>query len=81
MTAVRSSYALDKLGEMSRREYPAGFPVRLAVKDLELVREVAKNAHVEMPVLDAVLERVSDISGSHADDDLAAVYELSVDAD
>ena len=29
-----SVYALQKLDEMRRHEYPAGFPVRLAVKDL-----------------------------------------------
>ncbi len=72
-----SSYALDKLAEMSRHEYPAGFPVRLAVKDLELVREVAQSTHDEMPLLDAALQRMSAIAPSHGDDDLAAVYELS----
>jgi len=36
-----SSYGLDKHREMTRHEYPAGFPVRLALKDLQLVREVA----------------------------------------
>ena len=69
-------YALDKLDEMRRRDYPAGFPVRLAVKDLGLVREVAQTAHQEMPLLDAALQRMSDAVGSHGDDDLAAVYEL-----
>ena len=69
-------YALDKLDEMRRRDYPAGFPVRLAVKDLGLVREVAQTAHQEMPLLDAALQRMSDAAGSHGDDDLAAVYEL-----
>ncbi len=75
-----SSYALQKLGEMRRHEYPAGFPVRLAVKDLELVREVAQSSHVEMPLLDAALERMGDVSRTHADDDLAAVYELRADS-
>ncbi len=76
-----SSYGLQKLGEMCRHEYPAGFPVRLAVKDLELVREVAEKANVEAPLLDVVLERMSEVSRSHGDDDLAAVYELSLDSD
>ena len=76
-----SSYGLEKLGEMNRHEYPAGFPVRLAVKDLELVREVAENAQVEAPLLDVVLERMSEVSRSHGDDDLAAVYELSLHGD
>ena len=71
-----SSYGVEKLGEMRRHEYPAGFPVRLALKDLKLVREVAESAGVELPVLDAVLERIGDVENRHADDDLAAVYEL-----
>ena len=73
-----SSYGLEKLGEMQRHEYPAGFPIRLALKDLKLVREVAKDSGVELPVLDAVLERIGDVENSHGDDDLAAVYELKL---
>jgi 3-hydroxyisobutyrate dehydrogenase len=73
-----SPYGVEKLGEMQRHDYPAGFPVRLALKDLKLVREVAKDSGVELPLLDAVLERVGDVENSHADDDLAAVYELKL---
>ncbi len=71
-----SAYALQKLDEMRRHEYPAGFPVRLALKDLELVREVEHGSGAELPVLDVVLERFT--AGSHdlADQDLAAIYEL-----
>jgi 3-hydroxyisobutyrate dehydrogenase len=72
-----SPYAVDKLREMSRHEYPAGFPVRLAVKDLGLVREVAHTTDDAMPLLTAALDRMSAIAPSHGDDDLAAVYELS----
>ena len=39
-----SAYGLQKLDEMRRHEYPAGFPVRLALKDLELVREVEQSS-------------------------------------
>ncbi|HET6509058.1 MAG TPA: NAD(P)-dependent oxidoreductase [Baekduia sp.] len=74
------SYGVEKLGEMRREEYPAGFPVRLALKDLKLVREVASANSVELPVLDAVLERIGDVSRTHADDDLAAVYEMKLPA-
>jgi 3-hydroxyisobutyrate dehydrogenase len=73
-----SSYGVEKLGEMQRHKYPAGFPVRLAVKDLTLVREVASSSGVELPLLDAVLERIGDVENSHANDDLAAVYELKL---
>jgi 3-hydroxyisobutyrate dehydrogenase len=71
-----SAYGLLKLDEMRRHEYPAGFPVRLALKDLELVREVEQSSQAAMPVLDVVLERFSSASEDHADQDLAAVYEL-----
>jgi 3-hydroxyisobutyrate dehydrogenase len=73
-----SSYGVEKLREMQRHDYPAGFPVRLALKDLKLIREVANSSSVKLPVLDAVLERVGDVENSHADDDLAAVYELKL---
>jgi 3-hydroxyisobutyrate dehydrogenase len=71
-----SAYGLEKLGEMRRHEYPPGFPVRLALKDLQLVREVAHSQKARMPVLEAVLELFSAASGEHAEEDLAAVYEL-----
>ena len=73
-----SSYGVEKLGEMRRRDYPAGFPIRLALKDLKLVREVAAGSGLELPVLDAVLERMGDVENTHANDDLAAVYELKL---
>jgi 3-hydroxyisobutyrate dehydrogenase len=66
-----SAYGLMKLNEMIDHDYPAGFPVRLALKDLELAREVAA-----MPLLDVVHERFLAASEDHADEDLAAVYEV-----
>jgi 3-hydroxyisobutyrate dehydrogenase len=71
-----SAYALQKLNEMRRHEYPAGFPVRLALKDLELVREVERSSRARMPLLDVVLERFTIASEDLADQDLAAIYEL-----
>jgi 3-hydroxyisobutyrate dehydrogenase len=70
-----SAYAVQKLDEMRRHEYPAGFPVRLALKDLELVHEVEQSSRATMPLLDVVLERFSTASPSIADQDLAAIYE------
>jgi 3-hydroxyisobutyrate dehydrogenase len=71
-----SAYALQKLNEMQRHDYPAGFPVRLGLKDLELVREVEQSSHATMPLLDAVLARFTTASEDLADQDLAAIYEL-----
>jgi 3-hydroxyisobutyrate dehydrogenase-like beta-hydroxyacid dehydrogenase len=59
-----------------RHQYPAGFPVRLALKDLELVREVQQSSQTTMPLLDAVLERFVTAGEDLADQDLAAIYEL-----
>ena len=71
-----SVYAMQKLDEMRRHEYPAGFPVRLALKDLELVHEVEQSSRTTMPVLDAVLARFMTAGDDLADQDLAAIYEL-----
>ena len=73
-----SSYGVEKLGEMQRHAYPAGFPVRLALKDLKLVREVTSSAGVELPLLDVTLERFGAVESRHANDDLAAVYEMKL---
>jgi 3-hydroxyisobutyrate dehydrogenase len=71
-----SAYAVQKLDEMFDHEYPAGFPVRLALKDLELVREVRDGSQVAMPLLDVVLERFKAAPQDLSDQDLAAIYEL-----
>ena len=72
-----SPYAVQKLDEMRRHDYPAGFPVRLALKDLQLVSEVADEASAKMPVLSAVLERFTVANQKLADQDLAAIYEVA----
>jgi 3-hydroxyisobutyrate dehydrogenase len=71
-----SAYGLMKLGEMRAHDYPAGFPVRLALKDLELVREVEQHSKTAMPLVDVVRERFLAANRDHADEDLAAVYEV-----
>ena len=73
-----SPYGSEKLGEMTRHEYAPGFPVRLAVKDLNLVREVAESAEVELPVLNASLQRMTDAIADYGEADLAAVYEVTI---
>jgi 3-hydroxyisobutyrate dehydrogenase len=73
-----SPYVGEKLLEMRSHSYPAGFPVRLALKDLELVGEVTSASGAHMPVLDVIRERFSLAATEHADEDLAAVYEVGV---
>ena len=50
--------------------------MRLAVKDLQLVREVEQSSQATMPLLDVVLERFIAASRDLADQDLAAIYEV-----
>jgi 3-hydroxyisobutyrate dehydrogenase len=71
-----SAYAIQKLDEMRRHDYPAGFPVRLALKDLELVHEVEESSRTTMPVLDVVLARFTTAVDGLAEQDVAAIYEL-----
>jgi 3-hydroxyisobutyrate dehydrogenase len=71
-----SAYAVQKLDEMQRHQYPAGFPVRLALKDLELVREIEHSSGATMPLLDVVHQRFATASRDFADEDLAAIYEV-----
>ena len=71
-----SAYGLMKLEEMRAHDYPVGFPVHLALKDLELVREVEQSSGAPMPLLDATYERFLAADEDHADEDLAAVYEV-----
>lgn len=72
-----SPYVVEKLDEMKRHAYPAGFPVRLALKDLGLVQEVERSAHVTMPLLAVALERFQAAAEAHANEDAAAVYEVA----
>jgi 3-hydroxyisobutyrate dehydrogenase len=76
-----SPYAVQKLDEMQRHQYPAGFPVRLALKDLELVREVEQSSGATMPLLDVVHKLFATASRDLADEDLAAIYEFDVPTD
>jgi 3-hydroxyisobutyrate dehydrogenase len=71
-----SAYAVQKLNEMLRHDYPVGFPLRLALKDLQLVQEVEQSSRTAMPLLDAVLERFTSANQDLSDKDLAVIYEL-----
>jgi 3-hydroxyisobutyrate dehydrogenase len=74
--ALGSPYVIEKLDEMKRHEYPVGFPVRLALKDLGLVHEVQQSSAVEMPVLEVALDRFRAAAAMRAEQDAAAVYEV-----
>ncbi len=64
-------YALQKAQLMTERDYPAGFPVELALKDIRLAEEADGLEAPLMHVLEDRLRRT--VEAGHARDDLAAV--------
>jgi 3-hydroxyisobutyrate dehydrogenase len=68
-------YALAKARLMTDGDYPAGFPVELALKDIRLAEHAAEHAEGLEPALIGVLEdRLRRaVEAGHARDDLAAV--------
>ncbi|MFP3580585.1 NAD(P)-dependent oxidoreductase [Arthrobacter sp. SIMBA_036] len=72
-TPLAMPFAFAKIDLMEKREYPAGFAVDLALKDVDLTLADGK---LDLPFLEAVQERLkAAISAGHGRDDVAAVYE------
>lgn len=66
-------YAFARIGLMEKRQYPLGFAVELALKDVELTME---NTKLKLPFLEAVHERLkSTVEAGHGREDVAVVYE------
>jgi 3-hydroxyisobutyrate dehydrogenase len=66
-------YAFAKIDLMEKRQYPLGFAVDLALKDVDLTLE---NAKLKLPFVEAVRERLkSTVDAGHGREDVAAVYE------
>jgi 3-hydroxyisobutyrate dehydrogenase len=72
-TPLAMPYALAKIDLMDKRQYPLGFAVDLALKDVDLTLE---NAKVKLPFVEAVRERLkATVDAGHGREDVAAVYE------
>ena len=72
-TPLAMTFAFAKIDLMEKQQYPAGFAVDLALKDIELTLQ---NAKVRLPFLEAVRERLkSTVRAGHGREDVAAVYE------
>jgi 3-hydroxyisobutyrate dehydrogenase len=68
-------YAKAKGALILKREFPPSFPLRLALKDVRLVREAARQAGTDVPLADVIerqFERAAE--AGHGDEDLAATY-------
>ncbi len=69
-----SGYAQVKGGSMLEREFPPSFPLELASKDAELVREATARHDLTLPLIEAISAqfRAADAAG-HGREDMAAV--------
>lgn len=68
-------YGQQKAQLMDKREYPAGFPVELALKDVDLARE---GGATDIPTIEHVAEILHKaVDAGHGRDDLAAVAEVT----
>jgi 3-hydroxyisobutyrate dehydrogenase len=78
--AVGSPYAQMKGPMMIDRDFPTAFPLRLALKDLELVLAAADRHDAEMRLADAAAESFRQaVEQGHGDEDMSAVYHASAD--
>jgi 3-hydroxyisobutyrate dehydrogenase len=72
-TPLAMPFAFAKIELMEKQQYPTGFAVDLALKDIELTLQ---NAKLRLPFLEAVRDRLtSTVRAGHGRDDVAAVYE------
>jgi 3-hydroxyisobutyrate dehydrogenase len=79
-TAVGSPYAKMKGPQMIDRDFPTAFPLKLALKDLELVLEAAERHDFDMPVAGASTKNFRRaVEQGHGDKDMSAVFHASTD--
>lgn len=74
---VGAPYARIKGSAMIEREFPASFPLRLALKDARLVEEAVERAGTDAPLATIVAGQLARAVGAgHGDEDMAAVYRI-----
>jgi 3-hydroxyisobutyrate dehydrogenase len=68
-------YARAKGELILKREFPPSFPLRLALKDVRLVREAARDAGIDVPLAEVIARQFERaVEAGHGDEDLAATY-------
>jgi 3-hydroxyisobutyrate dehydrogenase len=70
-------YLQLKGGMMLERDFPASFKLELAAKDARLAATAAGDADLDLPLVEAVAERLAEGSAEHGDKDMAATYLVS----
>ena len=69
-----SPYARMKAQAMIDRDFTPAFALKLATKDAMLAVESARERGLDLPVLEAISERMQQAVPEHGDEDLSATY-------
>jgi len=73
-----SPYAVAKGREMIAKEFPPGFALGLAYKDVGLALDAARELDIDLPVTSALAPRWQEaIDDGHGDEDVAAVISVA----
>jgi 3-hydroxyisobutyrate dehydrogenase len=70
-------YLQMKGGMMLDREFPPSFKLGLAAKDARLAEQAAKDADLDLPLVETIAQRLTAGSEEHGDADMAATYLVS----
>lgn len=71
---VDTDYAQMKGKMMIERSFEPSFKLSLAAKDAGLVLEAASRHHLELPMIEAIKNRLVQAASEHGDHDMAATY-------
>jgi 3-hydroxyisobutyrate dehydrogenase len=71
---LESPYARIKAQAMIDRDFTPSFALKLATKDAMLAAESARERGLDLPVLEAISERMQEAVPEHGDEDLSATY-------
>jgi 3-hydroxyisobutyrate dehydrogenase len=70
-------YLQMKGGMMLDREFPPSFKLGLAAKDARLAATAAKDAQLDLPLVETIAQRLTAGSDEHGEADMAATYLVS----
>jgi 3-hydroxyisobutyrate dehydrogenase len=71
---LESPYARMKAQAMIDRDFTPSFALKLATKDAMLAAESAREHDLDLPVLEAISERMQQAVPEHGDEDLSATF-------
>ncbi|MEA2334745.1 MAG: 3-hydroxyisobutyrate dehydrogenase [Solirubrobacteraceae bacterium] len=77
---LESPYARMKAKAMIDRDFTPSFALKLATKDAVLAVQSARERGLDLPVLEAISERMQQAVPEHGDEDLSATFLMSAPA-